>query len=136
MKKVEYEVKVCVKIGLTAEDIEDIVVTALEGGIGYWACLNNIGEDWENAPKDEAVSETAARLLMEGKKLEFLDEEDRDTVWTMSLDDLLKGIKMFVEEGYDRYGAFVHNEFDGCMFDAEGADIVFQLAMFGEIVYG
>ena len=48
----------------TEEDITDIVITALEGGIGYWACLDNTGEEFENAPKEEAVSETTARILL------------------------------------------------------------------------
>ena len=31
---------------LTEHDILDILTTAIEGGIGYWCCLDNTDPDW------------------------------------------------------------------------------------------
>ena len=57
------DIKLMLTVRLTDEDIEDIVVTALEGGIGYWACLDNTGKEYEEAPEDEPVSITATKIL-------------------------------------------------------------------------
>ena len=60
-------IKVELEVISDVEDIDDIICTALEGGIGYWACLDNSTEEFENAPKEETVSETS-RLLKEEKR--------------------------------------------------------------------
>lgn len=39
-------------IKVTEEDISDILCSAIEGGIGYWACLDNTTEEFKDAPKD------------------------------------------------------------------------------------
>ena len=135
-ERMPYKVKAAIELRLSEEDIEDIVVTALNGGIGYWACLDNSRPEFEGQGKDDCVDAWTAKILMEGKKVVFIDEEDEDEEYILTLEKLLNGIKLFVENGYDRYGAFKAGEIDLCNFDAECADCVFQLAMFGELVFG
>ena len=114
----------------TDEDMEDIVVTALEGGIGYWACLDNDNKDFENIPEDLATSEWCWRLLKEGKPIRFIDAEDVEEgeTWWLNLKMLLNGIAKAVEKG----------NWDGDMdiVDAEVADAIFQYAIFDDIIYG
>lgn len=129
-------VEILRKVELTDEDVKDIVVTALEGGVGYWACLDNTGAEFSEAPGDEAVSETVGRLLLEGKTVWFCDAEDEGEVFSLTLEKLKKGIGLFVTEGYDIYGAFDGDKVDMFDIDADRADIIFQLAMLGDIVYG
>ena len=69
-------IKVELEVMVTAEDIDDIICAALEGGIGYWACLDNSTEEFENAPEEETISETTSRLLKEGKTITLIDEEE------------------------------------------------------------
>lgn len=110
------------------QDIIDLVITALEGGIGYWACLDNTGDEFKNAPREEAVSETTARLLLEGKEITFCDAEDENEVWHLDLQKLLKGIGI--------YSAETESAFDIDEIDAEVADCIFQYALFDKLVYG
>src|SRR6185312_15620211 len=80
---------------LTENDIDNIVVTALEGGIGYWARLDNTGEDWKRKPKGVPTSQWATFLLLEGKSIKFNDaEEDDDEDWILTLPKLVEGFKM------------------------------------------
>ena len=122
---------------LTDDDITDIVVTALEGGIGYWACLDNSGPEYMDAPEDETVSETVARLLLNGEEVHFFDNEDDGTTYVITLDAIKEAIQQYIEEGYDAYS----NAFAGMVpeieqVDANVADIIFQLAIFKEVVFG
>ena len=112
----------------TDENMEDIVVTALEGGIGYWACLDNTGKEWNDQPDDTPISEYAWKILKGGGELLFLDEEDDDTQYFLCLPCFINGIKQAIQNGY----------WDGDMdsIDAEIADIIFQYAIFDDIVYG
>ena len=134
MKK--YYVDAKVKVGLTSEDIEDLVVTALCGGIGYWACLDNSRPEYESQPEDEPVDAWTAKILMDGGTVYFLDEEDHGTVWELTLEKLLNGVKLYIEEGYDRYDAFTPGNVEMGSIDAECADMIFQLALFEELVFG
>ena len=131
-----YEIKAEVSVWLTDTDIEDIMVTALEGGIGYWSVLDNTGPEFEEAPEDEPVAITATKILLSGGELVFYDVEDKDEKYVLTLSKLLNGVKLFIEQGHDRYGAFNQHEIDMCHFDSDCADTLVQLALFGEIVFG
>ena len=129
-----YKVSAQKEINLTAEDIEDLVVTALNGGIGYWACLDNTTHEWDSYGEDDYVDSFAAKILMCGNELRFIDNEDRETEYVLTLEMLLDGVKRYVEEGYDQYDVF-GDEVDMGNCDAEVADMIMQLAMFGDIVF-
>ena len=112
----------------TDEDIEDIIVTALEGGIGYWACLDNTTDDFKDQPEDTPVSEWCWHLLKQGKELRFLDEEDDGAEYRLCLATLLDGIGK----------AIGCKAWDGDMdsLDALVADAIIQYAIFNDIIYG
>jgi hypothetical protein len=115
---------------LTDDDIEDIVITALEGGIGYWACLDNsdVEEEWWcKQPADMPTAEYAYKILCDGGTLHFLEEEGDDE-WYMDMADLFKGIGLAIQ----------NQDWDGDMdmLDAMVADTIFQYAMLGSVVYG
>lgn len=135
MGKKIFEITATVRFKLTEEDVTDLVVGALEGGIGYWSILDNSGKEFTDAPKEEAISETAARILIEGGELRFFDVEDKSESWILDMEKLAQGIRRFVEEGYDQYGVFSCNGADMGMCDAEGCDTIFQLALFDKTVF-
>lgn len=58
-------IKVELEVIVMPEDIDDIICTALEGGIGYWACLDNSTEEFENAPKEPGYVQLLVTLLHE-----------------------------------------------------------------------
>ena len=56
------------------------------------------------------------------------DAEDDSEVWQLTLDKLNKGIQMALD--YNRWNG------DMDSIDGEVGDVIFQFALFGEIVYG
>ena len=123
-------------VNVTEEDIDDIMCSAFEGGIGYWACLDNTSEEFENAPDYESYSETCTKILLKGGAVKLIDNEDWK-LYTLNLNRLLYGIVRWVEIGGDVYGAVRKDGSLDCgNIDSECADCIIQLALFGEIVYG
>lgn len=119
-----------IELALTEEDIETIIVNGLEGGIGYWAGLDNTGEAWEAIPKDEPYSTWATKILLEGGTVKLYDVEDAedDTDWTLTLDKIIKGFELnYKERPHD-------NDIENG--DATTYDCIIQYAIFGEVVFG
>lgn len=121
-------------IELTDDDIEDIMVTALEGGIGYWSCFDNTTKDFDEQAKlcdeHEPVSIIATKMLLNGKSLIFEDVESPDR-WKLTLDKLKKGIVQYCKERGN-----IRTALDEGMYDADESDCTIQYALFGEIVFG
>ena len=114
----------------TDEDLMDIVVTALEGGIGYWACLDNTGKDFEDQPDDMPVSEWCWELLKQGKQLHFYDDsgEEEEAEYFLDMASLYTGIgKAIANKCWDG---------DMDMLDADVADAIIQYAIFDDVIYG
>lgn len=112
------------------EDMLDIISSATYD-ISYWGGVNNDTEEWEEARKelpDGTFEDRMYYLLEHGHAVEMFDVEDPDEVWCLTLDKLLNGIKLTIENGY----------WTGKIDDIDGevGDIVFQYALFNEIVYG
>ena len=124
-------------IKVTEEDIEDIMCTALEGGINYWADYDR--NDEEYLPyidyDDEPFSELCTKILLDGGWVWLIDSY-KDTYYPLTIDKLMTGIQRWIDGGYDMYGAVDGEELDCGNIDSECADCIIQLALFGEIVYG
>lgn len=121
-------------IKVTEEDIEDIMCTALEGGINYWAHYDRSDEEYlpYKDYDDEPFSELCTRILLSGGWVWLIDEDYN----CLTLDKLLTGIQRWIDGGYDMYGAVDGEELDCGSIDAECADAIIQFALFNEIVYG
>lgn len=113
---------------ISDEDLEDILITALEGGIGYWACLDNTGHDWEKQPKETPTSVWAWKILNDGGTLRFLDEEDDSAEYTLDMASFFSGIGLSISKGV------WSGDMDG--MDAVRADCIIQFAVFGDVIYG
>lgn len=132
----KHEFKVPMLVEITNEDIDDIVCTALEGGINYWCSKVEVDGEY--------LGEYASEQISRGGKLKvFLDEpfDENDTEeYELTNEKLLKGIKMYSESLDRPYEIVVHekNKFvlDCCQVDAEVADMIIQLALFEDIIYG
>ena len=115
-------------INVTAEDIDDIMCSALEGGITYWC---------DNAKVvGEYLGDYASEQISRGGTLLLFDAED-DKVYELNRDKLLDGIKIAYENQFFSYYEWCNGkELDCCEIDAMIADCIVQCALFGEIVYG
>ena len=126
MKK--YEVKVEIRVELTQENIDDIMVAALEGGINYWCS--------EASPEcGELLKEYPSEQISRGGALLLYDFEE-EAYRRLDLEKFLKGFKLWVENGGDEYGAIEDGKVDCCNIDADCADAIIQYALFGEVIYG
>ena len=111
---------------LTGYDIENIVVAALEGGVGYWAILDNTTSDWTNKPRGLPVSQYATQLLLEEKPMRFIDVGNEMGRLELTLRKFLNGMEQYMQYGASK---------DINDVDAVAADMIFQYALFGEVVY-
>lgn len=117
-----------VEIGLTAKNIDTIMSLALEGGIGYWAVLNNSTPDFDSKPDNRFTSEWATQLILDGKSIEFYDVEDENERWELDLAKIIKGFELnYLKRPHD---ANLENG------DATTGDCIIQYALFGKLVYG
>ena len=123
----EQEIKYTTEKILTVEDLEDIMTTAIEGGIGYWACLDNTACDWL-----EAQGTVATRVLLNGGAIVFEDAEgEYDECWMLTLEGFRKGCELYEKER----GSLTKTLEDG-NFDAIEADCLIQYGVFGQVIFG
>jgi hypothetical protein len=123
-----------IEIGLTASDVDNIMVTAIEGGIGYWARLENDTDEWKDKPENISSAQWATHLLLQGKFVlfsdsEIFDESDPDYVHPpLTLEGLAKGYALNHKKR--PWDSSIENG------DATTCDCIVQYAIFGELVYG
>ena len=154
-KEVAKEINPQITIKITKEDVVDILSSAI-GGIGYWGeIVPNDRQDEEakkwlcaNAEPDYddgkiCYEEVIAQILCDGKSVTVRDIEDDKESW-LSLSNLSYGIQKAVQGGYYSDYNWLLPDGDGsCKWhletsriDAEVSDVIIQLSVFGEIVYG
>lgn len=115
-------------IEITMQDIDDIMVCALEGGITYWCRKAEV--------VGEYLGEYASEQIARNGTLKLYDAEE-DEVYELTLDKLLKGIRQAIEGNYYvEYEWFTATALDAYQIDANVADTIVQLALFDEIVFG
>ena len=115
-------------LDITEEDIDDIMSTALEGGINYWCN--------EARAKGKLLGEYISEQISRGGTL-LLRETEENKVHELTCEKLLKGIEQAIEEDYyTQYEWWNCNGLDTGSIDAAVADIIIQLALFGTEVYG
>jgi hypothetical protein len=116
---------------LTESDVDAIISTALEGGIGYWARLDTSTPGWEDKPDNNFTSEWVTKMLLEGREVKFEDAEDEEedcSEWVLTLEKLIKGINLNTKNR--DWDCDIDNG------DATTMDCIIQYALFGEVVYG
>ena len=123
-----FEVVATHPIFITTENIDDIMASALEGGITYWA-------DAADVPEEKRVADWGHEQIARDGVLMIHDFEEGET-YELTLDKFLTGFKLWVELGLDHYNAVHSNHVDTCQIDGPCADNIIQLALFGEVLYG
>jgi len=105
--------KVEVEYALTHQRIEDLLITAFEGGINYWA----------------QIYKTPEQPYWEAKVKDF--EADKAETYQLSMEKVVEGLKVCAKKYPRHFGDFIDEN-----GDATTADVIVQCALFGEIVYG
>lgn len=129
----DFEVHAEITARLTQQDVDDIMVSALEGGINYW-CRRVVVQG-------KYLGEYASDQISRGGQLAvWLEEpfEDDKTCYMLDLDKFLAGFKQWLENCYANCD--VVDSTDGSVdcgqIDATCADEIVQHALFGELVFG
>lgn len=108
------------------------IISSATYDISYWGGVDNDTNEWWDArselPKDSTFEDLMYHILKKGDKVLMFDIEDMDEVWYLTLDKLLNGIKLTIEQGY------WNGDLDE--IDGEVGDIIFQMALFDQIVFG
>lgn len=123
--------KVTKPVHINAEDIDDILCKAFEGGITYWcnAVQSMMSINWHKKNHAEYTSEVISR----GGDL-VLSTEDGDKVLT--LEAFLQGLQMVLEKFVITLEVIGDEYYiDTTEIDADLADVIVQYALFGELVY-
>lgn len=128
MDRKTFSVHIEMDVNLTQQDIDDIMVSALEGGITYWCgCAKVVGE---------MLGNYASEQISRGGALILHDTESSDK-WELNLEKFLNGVKRWLQNNEDRYGAVASDgTFDPGEVDAEMSDLIVQYALFGKPVFG
>ena len=129
----DFEVHAELVVRLTGQDVDDIMLSALEGGIYYWCDRVTV--------EGQYLGEYASEQISRGGTLNVHVREpfdEHDTEWyELDIEKFTQGFLLWLENGGDRYGAVSGNGKVDCgEIDAECADAIIQYALFGEVVYG
>lgn len=114
---------------ITDQFVSDTLVTALEGGINYWATGADIVGAWPDG------AEYVSDVLTRGRDIRItLDPEvaeDDKPAETLTLAKFKKGVRKFCE-----MRGVTPKRLEDDVPDAADADCIVQLALFGKIVFG
>lgn len=120
------------RIGLTEEDISDILCACIEGGSNYWCQIQNYGKEWDSVektlPKGHTIEDHIMALWQHGYSLSVLDMEE-DEIYDVSFEDFIQGIQCVIDDGTWETDDIC--DVDGCV-----GDCIMQYAVFGEVIYG
>ena len=129
------------KINLTQdisyEHFEEIIVSALEGGSNYWYLLKTSEfkaklEGDSNEPLTTRIARTLYNDPTFEMKVYDVEEDDGEPeLGIVSQATMLEGIQIAAE----KYAFAYHDLMEG-QGDGGTADVLFQLATMGEIIYG
>ncbi len=127
-----------IKTTISREVLEDVFVTALEGGSNYWYFLpdHSIQLIRRAVPKEEDPYLSTAILkaiLDHDVKVAINDAENEDEVVGIITKDLINPRLQLLSESKLKWALDAHLNEQG---DADSADIVFQYIAMGEVVFG
>lgn len=138
-----------VSITINDKKIENLLVSAIEGGIGYWGRI--MGYEFPQNKTIDDYEYPHFQVVLDGGKMFLHDTEEPDSrwqkllettegraereKWTLTKEKLIKGLQVMagLKEGEGgHHFPNILNDND----DAETGDVFVQCALFGEIVYG
>lgn len=115
-------------ITITDMDIDDIMCTALEGGITYWCNSVDVLGKYLGEYAHEQISRGGILVLRKSETGEC---------YTLTKEKFLKGLETACKENiYSEYDWIQKSQIDTSQIDADVADAIVQIALFGDIIFG
>ena len=134
------EITIKKTFNITDEQLDEIMCTALEGGITYWCDEAKVVGDY--------LGEYAHEQIARGGQLILSDSEEGKT-YELNKEKLLKGLELYLTNGGDAEiasreivdtaevaAATYEYTIDTCEVDAVVADEIVQYGLFGDVIYG
>jgi len=136
-KEHETELTIRLDVVVTDEDIDDIMGTALDCSISYWANEAEVVGDY--------LGEYASEQISRGGTVKIhLVEPIKDggaTVYELTKEKFMKGLRKYLQDPCSPYNIIYFNdarqrmELDTGNADAVVCDMIIQYALFDEIVF-
>lgn len=115
---------------VTAEDIDEIMAAALEGGITYWCDEAKVVGNYLGKYGNEQISRGGQLLL---------HDIEEDETYMLDMEKFLKGLRMYLENPhpYDILEEIDNRlRIDTTNADAMVCDMIIQYALFDDVIYG
>lgn len=130
--------KITISQTIGREVLEDVFVSAIEGGSNYWYFLSDhaIAKIRRAIPKSEDPYIATAMLkaiLDHDVKVEINDADNEDEIVGVVTRGTMQSRLQLLAESNNRWALEQHIKEEG---DADSADIVFQYLAMGEVIYG
>ena len=135
MSALEDDEPLCLSVPITDEMLENVFVTAIEGGSNYWYAIPDSACDIIKSIEPNApISVGLFRTVMKHRiGIDIHDVEEDDLLGTLSYNK----IKERLHSAHDDEDVMRHlMAIVSDDYDADSADVVFQYLVMGEIVYG
>jgi len=126
--------KIIIEQEITLDDVEGLIVTALEGGSNYWYMVRTSDFKSDLPTSNEPLTVRISQALYKDPsfRMPVYDVEDEDEVLgILSQKTLKEGLELAAKDYPERFRALLDGE-----YDAEDADVIFQLCVMKEIVFG
>lgn len=126
-------IKINVTMEFSEEWLESVVCSALEGGSNYW-----INDGFKSRTKqlnneDKFFTDAIAHGNAFIRITDIDDVIDKDSVWIINRETFITGYERYcawkIDKGYKLYT-------DASDIDGDEADIILQLGLFNEIIFG
>ena len=123
------QLELLINLEITGRDIDDIMATALEGGITYWCTRVKV--------KGEYLGEYASEQISRGGTLKIYDSEG-EAVYELTSENFTRGLEKYLKNPTYETLSFEDGKYkvDVGSIDACAADSIIQYALFDEIIYG
>lgn len=119
-------------MNLSKEQLEDLIVTAWEGGSDYWLEISSRERaKINNAYPENKISfaEKISAYLLDGNSIRIIDTETLEHIGDLTLEKINKALSD------PRISGHAESFLDGD-FDVETTDVILQIAILNGIVYG
>jgi len=132
------KVKINIEKEISRDTLENIFVTALEGGSNYWYAISSktkraIREAVSREEDPYFSTALMTAVLDRGISVDIYDAEDNETILgTLSLDSIKDGLQKLADSD-DAQILMDELMFTG---DAVTSDVCFQYMVMGEIIFG
>ena len=124
-----------IPIKVEAYQVADLITTALEGGSNHWHMLRSHKDLKTEETKHLHYSDAIKENLEKGYDFYapvFDVEEDNEKLGELTIATIKEGLGLFAKEYTEKFVEWARTD----NYDAEVADIAFQLMIMKEVVYG